>query len=115
MPVHLKRVYDAPADDDGYRILVDRLWPRGLSRENAHIDLWLKEVGPSNELRHWFDHIDERYDEFVRRYADELRGTPALQQLQDAISWNPTCTLLFGAKNTTHNQAVALIGILEQH
>lgn len=113
MPVLLKRVYDPPAADDGFRILVDRLWPRGLSRDRAQVDLWLKEVGPSNELRHWFDHRDERYDEFTRRYADELHGSDAVRDLRDAVDAHTTSTLLFGAKNVEHNQAVALVTILQ--
>jgi len=77
MPIHLKRVYEEKADGDGFRILVDRLWPRGLSKAKAHVDLWLKDIAPSTELRQWFGHDPARWTEFQRRYRDELAANAA--------------------------------------
>ena len=81
----LKRVYLPAEETDGYRILVDRLWPRGISKEKAKIDLWLKEVAPSNELRKWFGHDPERFNEFTERYKAELQASGALEELRQAI------------------------------
>lgn len=115
MAVALKRVYDEPAPADGTRILVDRLWPRGLSREAAHLDLWLKDVAPSNELRKWFGHDPDRWSEFRTRYRDELKHNPdALAQLKQAVA-KGHATLLFGAKDKQHNQAVVLKELLSHH
>ena len=113
MPVpRLKRVYDAPAGEDGKRILVDRLWPRGVSKEAAALDLWLKEVGPSTELRRWFGHDPERFEEFAQRYERELDGSQAWQQLQDIVADHGRVTLLFGAADHEHNQAIVLQDLL---
>lgn len=110
--LRVKRVYDPPSPDDGVRILVDRLWPRGLSKEKAHVDLWLKEVAPSTELRKWFNHEPEKWDEFRERYRQELRQQPeALQRLADAARAGTT-TLLFGALEPRFNDAVALMEFL---
>src|SRR5690554_3602055 len=94
MQVALKRAYEQAADSDGMRILVDRLWPRGIKKENAKIDLWLKEVAPSTELRKWFNHQDERWAEFQRRYLKELKNNPALVELQ-ALAAAGKVTLIF--------------------
>ena len=107
MSVRIKRVYDEPAADDGERILVDRLWPRGVSKAEAHIDLWLKEVAPSADLRRWFGHKPERWAEFQKRYLAELAGNPALEELRRLARGKPT-TLLYGAKDEIHNQARVL-------
>lgn len=108
MNIHLKRVYEVPSQDDGMRILIDRLWPRGLTKEKAHIDLWLKEVAPSTELRKWFNHDPEKWPEFKRRYLEELRRQPeALEHLIEAIGTR-RATLLFGSKEERFNDAVAL-------
>lgn len=108
MDIRTKRIYEAPSPEDGRRILVDRLWPRGLSREKAHVDLWLKEVAPSTELRKWFNHDPEKWEGFKQRYLQELRQQPvALQHLVEAIGSGPA-TLLFGARETRFNDAVAL-------
>ena len=108
-----KRVYDAPAEGDGKRVLVDRLWPRGLSRSRAAVELWLKEIAPSNALRQWFDHDPERWDEFQRRYWAELKeNADALARLRAAIEEGPV-TLLYGAKDEAHNNAVALLDYLQ--
>ncbi len=102
----IKRVYDSPSGKDGLRILVDRLWPRGLSKEKAKADLWLKEVAPSDSLREWFDHKDYKWEEFKKRYFEELKNKKdVIQQIKDRKG---TITLLFGAKNLQYNNAVAL-------
>jgi uncharacterized protein YeaO (DUF488 family) len=110
--VRTKRIYEPKAADDGKRILVDRLWPRGVSKEEAGLDLWLKEVAPSTPLRKWFGHRPDRWDEFRRRYFSELEGSSALAQLRDIAHAGPV-TLLYGAKDEIHNQATALAACLE--
>jgi uncharacterized protein YeaO (DUF488 family) len=110
--VKLKRVYDEPSEDDGTRILVDRLWPRGLTKEKAHIDLWLKEVAPSNELRKWFAHDPEKWPEFQARYHAELNQNPTqVALLKQAVAKGPA-TLVYGAKDEEHNEAVVLQKLL---
>ena len=104
----IKRIYLPAEDTDGYRILVDRLWPRGIKKENAKVDLWAKDVAPSTELRKWFDHIPERFNEFKERYHTELKGTEAFSNLLKAIQEHDTATLLFSAKDEEHNNAVVL-------
>jgi uncharacterized protein YeaO (DUF488 family) len=108
MAIKLKRVYEEPSKEDGTRILVDRLWPRGLTKEKAHVDLWLKEVAPSNELRKWFAHDPAKWPEFKARYKAELKHNAAqLALLKQAVSRGPA-TLLYGAIDTEHNEAVVL-------
>ncbi|EID33620.1 PF04343 family protein [Prevotella sp. oral taxon 306 str. F0472] len=109
----LKRVYLPAEETDGYRILVDRLWPRGISKEKAKIDLWLKEVAPSNELRKWFGHDPERFNEFTERYKAELQASGALEELRQAIQEHPDVTLLYAAHDEQHNNAVVLQELLE--
>ena len=106
--INLKRIYDAPDQADGQRILVDRLWPRGVSKERAAIDLWLKEVAPSAELRTWFDHKPERFKEFSAKYVDELSRNPAFAELKELIAKHPNTTLLYAAKDPWINHAVVL-------
>ena len=110
----IKRVYDAPATTDGVRVLVDRLWPRGLSKEQARIDHWLKEIAPSNQLRKWYNHDESRWEEFKHRYFDELRDQdePVIQ-LQTLINAQ-SVTLLYAAHSETHNNAVALAEFLRE-
>jgi len=104
--IRTKRIYDPPGPRDGKRVLVDRLWPRGLKKDEGDIDLWLREVAPSNELRRWFGHDAARWNEFRRRYAAELdRNRDALQQL---LSMTGTVMLLFAARDPDKNNAVAL-------
>lgn len=115
--VALKRVYDEPAESDGRRILVERLWPRGLSKERAHIHLWLKEVAPSHELRTWFGHDPEKWEEFRRRYEAELASGEAhraLSTLRDLAKQGPL-TLVFAARDDQHTNAVVLRDLLTQH
>ena len=110
----IKRVYEAPDKADGTRILVDRLWPRGLSKEKAHVDLWLKDVAPSTGLRKWFAHDPAKWPEFKSRYQAELKhNAGALATLKDAIASGPA-TLLYGAKDEDHNEAVVLQKLLSR-
>jgi uncharacterized protein YeaO (DUF488 family) len=112
--VALKRVYDEPEPGDGTRVLVDRLWPRGLSKERAHIDLWLKEIAPSSELRTWFGHDPEKFAEFRRRYQNEIAsetGQTALAKLRAQAKQGPV-TLVFAARDTEHANAVVLRDLL---
>lgn len=109
----VKRVYDEATAADGVRVLVDRLWPRGLSREQARIDAWKKELGPSHELRRWFGHDPSRWDGFQERYARELRGRrQELTELLALAAEGRHLTLLFAARDPEHNQAVALMHFL---
>ena len=111
MSLRVRRAYDAPTPDDGCRVLVDRLWPRGLKREVAGIDHWLRELAPSNELRTWFAHDPARWDEFRQRYAGELQApaaTAALAELRGLIAAHSVVTLLYAARDTTCNNAEAL-------
>ena len=113
MKIQTKRAYDAPAASDGARYLVDRLWPRGVKRENLDVKDWLKEVAPSNDLRKWFAHDPQRWNEFRQRYFKELDANPsAWKPLLDTAKHEPV-TLVYGAKDTEHNQAVALKEYLE--
>ncbi|MBX6393568.1 MAG: DUF488 family protein [Burkholderiales bacterium] len=112
----LKRIYDAPSDEDGFRVLVDRLWPRGLSKEEVRVNLWLKEVAPSDALRKWFGHEPEKWPEFERRYHAELaQHEEALEALRQRLRRRQTVTLLYAAKDETRNNAVALASYLRAH
>jgi uncharacterized protein YeaO (DUF488 family) len=112
MTVRLKRVYAEPAEADGTRILVDRLWPRGLSKEKARVDLWLKDVAPSTELRKWFAHDPAKWTEFKTRYRTELKHKQEqIELLKQVITKRPV-TLLYGAKDQEHNEAIVLEEIL---
>jgi uncharacterized protein YeaO (DUF488 family) len=103
----VKRVYEPASEEDGLRILVDRLWPRGVSKSAAALDLWAKDAAPTEALRKWFDHRRERFPEFERRYRQELESNPAFDQLRRFIG-RSKATLLFGAKDLECNQAVVL-------
>ncbi|KQC14424.1 MAG: DUF488 domain-containing protein [Methanothrix sp.] len=106
--LRVKRAYDPPSEDDGFRILVDRIWPRGMTRERIRIDLWLKEVAPSNELRKWFGHDPGRWDEFKERYYQELAEKEDIVGLISEKISSGDVTLVFGAKDEKVNNAVAL-------
>lgn len=108
----VKRVYDEPAESDGYRVLVDRLWPRGIKKETARLDEWIKELGPSTELRQWFGHEVERWPEFRDRYRAELADARELWRPLIERAESGEVTLLFGARDTEHNQAVVLAEFL---
>ncbi len=111
--IKLKRVYDIPAKEDGFRILVDRLWPRGLKKEDANIDLWLKEIAPSSELRKWFNHESDKWKEFCHRYSEELdKNTEELRVLQKLSECCKT-TFVYSAHSRKFNNAVALKKFLE--
>lgn len=113
-----KRIYETPAETDGFRILVDKLWPRGMKKENAEIDLWAKEITPSNELRKWFSHIPEKYEEFKKRYRQELSENPASRKFKDLCIEklnDNNVTLLYAAKSEKYNHAVVLKDWLEEH
>src|SRR5690606_14601505 len=111
--VGLKRAYEAPADSDGMRVLVDRLWPRGVSKAAARIDLWLKDVAPSTELRKWFGHDPEKWPEFQKRYRAELKGSAALAELR-RLARQGHVTLVYGAKDEARNDAVVLAKLLRR-
>jgi uncharacterized protein YeaO (DUF488 family) len=113
--VKLKRAYEAPAPSDGHRILVDRLWPRGVKKTAAHLAAWLKDLAPSPELRHWFDHNPERWPEFHRRYLEELAAPGKAALLQDlaARARQGTLTLVFAARDQERNNAVVIKGLLD--
>lgn len=115
LQIALKRVYDEPTKQDGKRVLVDRLWPRGLSREKAQVALWLKELAPSNELRKWFAHDPAKFDEFRRRYEMELSSSEVAQakvaELQ-GLAQREHITLVFAARDTEYNNAVVLRDLL---
>jgi len=110
----IKRVYEEPEPGDGERILVDRLWPRGLSKPAAAIDEWMKDLGPSHELRKWFGHDPARWREFRRRYLVELRGQREALAAIAQKARKHTVTLVFGAHDTEHNEAVVLEGVIER-
>ncbi len=103
-----RRVYADPTPDDGYRVLVDRLWPRGLSKERAPVDRWLKDVAPSTGLRTWFHHDRALFDEFAARYRAELDQNPAVDELRSIVAVHPVVTLLYGSQDEQDNQAVVL-------
>jgi len=116
MPIKIKRVYAPPEKADGTRILVDRLWPRGLSKEKARIDEWVKEIAPSDELRKWFGHKPERWEEFQKRYRVELQTAERQEQLRHlrALARKGTVTLLFAAKDSEHNNVKVLAGVVQR-
>lgn len=114
MDVRLKRAYAPAAPSDGYRVLIDKLWPRGVSRERAKLDAWDKELPPSTELRQWFGHDPARFDEFRRRYMDELRDQrPRLAALRRRAR-DGTLTLVYSARDAEHNDAVVLAEVLRR-
>ena len=112
--IQTKRVYDKPSKEDGYRVLVDRLWPRGLTKEKAHVDLWMKEIAPSDELRKWFHHEQQNWPEFAKKYKAELaKKKELLTELKKLTIERGTVTLLFGTKDEKQNQAVVLAQLLQ--
>jgi len=111
--IRIKRIYEPVDSDDGRRVLVDRIWPRGISRERAALDAWMPDVAPSNELRAWFAHDPDRWDEFQARYRVELARNPHLDELAALADRGPL-TLLYSARDTDHNQAVALAAVLKR-
>lgn len=114
--IRIKRAYEASARDDGTRVLVDRVWPRGVKKEAIRIRQWMKELGPSHELRKFFNHDPVRWDEFRKRYRQELRSSKMRLMLRELaqLAAKETVTLVYGAKDETHNQAVVLREVLER-
>ncbi len=109
MMVCIKRIYDETSDDDGIRLLVDRLWPRGISKERARLDHWWKEVAPTTELRKWFNHEEAKWPEFRKRYLAELEGkSDEVVSFLESLDLTKKLVLLYGAKDENHNQAVVL-------
>ena len=112
----IKRAYEPPASGDGWRVLVDRLWPRGVSKARLQLDAWVRDVAPSTDLRKWFRHDPELWDEFVRRYREELRA-PEQEALIGTLSEHATretVTLIYGARDTEHNEAVVLQNVVQE-
>ena len=114
MNIRLKRAYEDAEKSDGTRILVDRLWPRGVTKARASIDLWLKDIAPSTELRKWFGHDPEKWKEFEKRYEAELRNNKAALEMLEEHARQGTITLIYGARDQTHNEAVVLKRLLER-
>lgn len=115
MAVRIKRVYEPAEKSDGYRILIDRLWPRGLTKEKAHVDKWMKEVAPSTELRKWFQHDPKKWTQFCTKYRAELKDSEAFDEFMKEIHQHRSVTLVFGAKDEEHNDAVALLEVIGKH
>ena len=116
MAVQLRRAYEAPQPDDGRRVLVERLWPRGVRKEDLRLDAWLKELAPSDALRRWFGHDPARWEEFQRRYREELRSAGAQQLLAELAeqAHSGNVTLVYSARDEAHNNAVILRDIIER-
>jgi uncharacterized protein YeaO (DUF488 family) len=114
--IRVKRVYEPASRDDGYRILVDALWPRGLTKEKAAADVWVRDIAPTKELRDWFGHDPEKWEEFQKRYWKELDANKeAVEKLRDLIDQHKNVTILFGTKEERYNNAIALREYLEKH
>lgn len=107
MDIRTRRAYDDMAENDGFRVLVDRIWPRGVAKEDLNLDDWCKDVAPSDDLRTWFDHDADKWDEFQRRYRKQLKGCDAAKNLVKKVK-EGRVTLIYGAKDETHNNAKAL-------
>lgn len=114
MKIQTKRAYEDAEKNDGYRVLVDRIWPRGVKKEDAKIDLWKKDVAPSTELRKWFGHDSEKWDDFQKKYKKELEKNSEWKNFQEEISGKKMLTLVYSAKDTEHNQAVVLKNLLDK-
>jgi uncharacterized protein YeaO (DUF488 family) len=112
--IRLKRAYEPAAAEDGYRVLVDRLWPRGVAKQQAGLDEWDRELAPSGELRKWFGHEPSRFAEFRRRYIDELRASPARLKELRRRARTGTLTLVYSAHDSEHNDAVVLAEVLRR-
>ncbi|MEZ0167109.1 DUF488 domain-containing protein [Microvirga sp. TS319] len=113
--VRLKRAYEPPAAQDGTRILVDRLWPRGVSKESAALDEWMKDIAPSADLRKWFGHAPERWEEFRSRYAMEVHQRPDLLERLQSLARRGPVTLVYSAHDEAHNDAVVLRDLILDH
>ncbi|SFP85393.1 DUF488 domain-containing protein [Parafilimonas terrae] len=114
MNIRLKRAYEEKEKTDGFRILVDRLWPRGIKKEDMHVDIWLKDIAPSTVLRKWFNHDAAKWEAFKTKYKAELQQSSALDELKQLIKKHKTVTLVYGAKDEIHSQAAALKELLDK-
>lgn len=113
--IGLKRIYNDYSEEDGYRILLDRLWPRGIKKENAYIDLWLKEIAPSTELRKWFNHEEEKFLTFREKYLNELKENQEIfEELKNIVRKHKRVTFLFAAKNEQYNHTTLLKDLLDE-
>ncbi len=113
--IKIKRSYESAEDNDGFRILVDRLWPRGVSKEKAHLNLWMKDIAPSNDLRKWFSHDPGKWNEFNNKYKGELsHKNELITKIKDIEKENDVVTLVYSAKDKDHNNAVVLKSILKE-
>ena len=111
--IRIKRIYDEYSPGDGFRILIDKLWPRGVSKDNAHVDLWFKEIAPTDHLRKWFSHDPKKWEAFKRKYIKELKeNKPSLDKIKDLKKEHKNITLIFSAKDEQHNNAVVLLEFL---
>jgi uncharacterized protein YeaO (DUF488 family) len=110
--VKIKRIYEPYSEKDGYRILVDRLWPRGMKKETARLDIWMKEIAPSTELRKWFNHEPEKWKSFLVKYRAELDSSTLFEELMALTKKHKSITLLYSAKDEQHNHAIALKSFL---
>lgn len=112
--IKMKRVYEEPDPKDGYRVLTERLWPRGVSKERAHLNRWLKGIAPSHELRKWFDHDPKKFNEFRERYHQELFGSENVEEMMQIIDQHKNVTLVYASKDRQHNSTVVLKDFLER-
>ncbi|MDE1812797.1 MAG: DUF488 family protein [Thaumarchaeota archaeon] len=111
--IKIKRIYENHSSDDGFRILIDRLWPRGVSKTNAHVDLWFKEIAPTDHLRKWFSHDPKKWESFKKKYIEELKDNKSLlDKIKDLQKEHKTITLIFSAKDEQHNNAIVLGEVL---
>ncbi|HEY9342716.1 MAG TPA: DUF488 domain-containing protein [Hanamia sp.] len=115
MKTKIKRVYEKPAKEDGFRILADRLWPRGLTKEKASVDLWLKEIAPTTELRKWFGHDPEKWNEFKKKYVAELKKNKETVSILKEKIKEGTVTILYGARDQVHNEALVILDFLDEN
>jgi uncharacterized protein YeaO (DUF488 family) len=115
MKTKIKRVYEKPAKEDGFRILADRLWPRGLTKEKASVDLWLKEIAPSTELRKWFGHDPEKWNDFKKKYVAELKKNKETVSILKEKIKEGTVTILYGARDEEHNEALVILDFLNEN
>lgn len=112
--IRLKRAYQAASPEDGYRILVERLWPRGITKARARLDLWLKDIAPSQDLRKWYNHDPAKWAEFQKRYRVELRANPAVAELRQVLDRRSVVTFVYGARDEEHNSARLLKDFIER-
>lgn len=113
--IRIKRAYEQSEDSDGFRVLVDRLWPRGVSKQRADLDEWMKQIAPSPDLRTWWNHDPERMDEFSQRYRTELDDNPAVDELTGILRAHPVVTLIYAAKDSAVNHAAVLRDYMREH